>query len=648
MEETNNDQRYNLDNETLQRLKEHDPRVTHLSISLDVDRDSNVCFFSCIDWEMDGDCIANNKHLNAIRMSQSGEVGSYILGEEGQNLPTKQQLQAFFSSIHKNKSITCFELSVLGINDEFGWGLIERLSGHHSLKKLEISHAGVQGINVLWKVVKDPKSKLEELFLTYNDDLGDDEMRLLCDGLMGNSRMKKLSLHGNKRITSVGWRVLSTVIRHPNCKLVQLDLFSTGLNDDIADILGSALCGLSSLKALDLSNNRSISRVGWQTLLNHLTQSSIAELNVEHNNISDSGLSALAGISTLKSLNLYSNEVITPTGWRSFFVLLETRGIQLRELDISFNKVGDEGISGLGRLLRITNALQSFRANGMRGLSRTTHVTSQSWVSFFTTIQDSNLDLVELDIDYNQINDEGLQLLIRLASSMTSLKVLGLRQNQLVTPTGWQALTGYLQSPNLAFEELYLTKNNINDDTLVALTSAFENNKTLKRLELYSPFGGNESVSITSRGWGAVSTLLCNKTSIMDSYISNHTLHKLIGDNDYEWLNLDLPYDTFQDIISSLKLNNNKDKVEVARQKISQTHFSSEDGETSKLEELLDMKLEVMPTAIAWIGRPTPIDWKGTKVSGMSTMFNLLRRLPDLFDSNAQKKSGGLKRKRDL
>ena len=168
MEETNNDQWYKLDNETLQRLKEHDPRVTHLSISLEVDS-NNACFFNSIDWEMDGDCIANNKHLNAIDMYQSGEVGSYILGKEGQNFPTKQQLQDFFSCIHKNKSITCFKLSVLGINYEFGWGLIERLSGHHSLKKLEISHAGVQGINVLWKVVKDPKSKLEELLLPQNE-----------------------------------------------------------------------------------------------------------------------------------------------------------------------------------------------------------------------------------------------------------------------------------------------------------------------------------------------------------------------------------------------------------------------------------------------------------------------------------------------
>jgi len=642
MEETNYDQVYKLDNETLQRLKEHDPRVTHLSISLDVDRDSNACFFNSIDWEMDGDCIANNKHLYSIRMSQSGTVGSYILGDEGQNLPTKKQLQAFFYCIHKNKTITCFELSVLGINDEFGWGLIERLSGHHSLKRLEVSHAGVQGINALWKVVKDPKSMLEELLLPQNE-LGDDEMRLLCDALSVNNSMKTLSLkkYSHRNITSVGWNELSKLLRDPNCKLINLDLFGAGISDDAAKTLGSALNG-SPVKTIDLSNNKFISSAGWKVLFNQLTQSSIESLDLKQTGISDSGLAALAGIGTLKSLNLYGSDVITPTGWRSFFNLLETRGIQLRELDIPWNKLGDEGISGIGRLLRNTNTLKSLNMNGISS-SRddSDNITAQAWVSLFTTLQDSNLDLVKLHLSCNSIDDDGLQLLAGLVSRMSSLEQLDLSSNRSVTHTCWQDLSGYLQSPSFALEELRLDGNNINDDTLVVLTSALANNKTLKRLELFCPFGIgiNEVVSITARGFAAVSTLLCNKTSIIDTYNSNHTLEEL-GLYEYQYEEMNLP-----DLSSSLELNKNKDKSEVARQKILRTHFSNN---TSKMQELLDMELQVMPPVITWIGRPTPIDWKGMKVSGLSTMFNLLRRLPDLFDSNAQKKSGGLKRKRDL
>ena len=59
------------------------------------------------------------------------------------------------------------------------------------------------------------------------------------------------------------------------------------------------------------------------------------------------------------------------------------------------------------------------------------------------------------------------------------------------------------------------------------------------------------------------------------------------------------------------------------------------------MQELFDMELEMMPTAIAWIGRLTPIGWNGKSISGLSLMYNLIRRLPDLFDSSGQKKSVG-------
>ena len=136
---------------------------------------------------------------------------------------------------------------------------------------------------------------------------------------------------------------------------------------------------------------------------------------------------------------------------------------------------------------------------------------------------------------------------------------------------------------------------------------------------------------------GCFGYLVCNKSSIIDTYNSNHILQ-------------DLNYFP-DDLESYLELNKNEDKEEVARQKILQTHFSTGDGDTSKLEELLDMELEVMPTVMNWIGRPLSIDWKGTNVSVLSLMYNLMRRLPDLFDSDVHNnKNSSLvsKRKREM
>ena len=165
--------------------------------------------------------------------------------------------------------------------------------------------------------------------------------------------MKKLFLFGNNDITTVGWRALSNVLRDPNCKLVELDLHDAGIDDESADVLGSALASLS-VSTLNLSSNRSISSAGWQTFMNQLSRAPIEKLNLHGNNIDSNGLAALAGIDTLKSLDLsntkiddtasaalanlcdnmesldiHTNRSITPSGWQSFFNSLQTRATRL-------------------------------------------------------------------------------------------------------------------------------------------------------------------------------------------------------------------------------------------------------------------------------------------------------------------------------
>ena len=647
------------DNNILQRLKQNDPSITHLNIPLDCIGNftqNDECNFNNIDWKVDGDCIINNTQLKHMKIYYRGIClgrsvdQPYVLGEIGHKLPTRNQLQDFFSCIYRNRSINIICFNSICVCDEFGGGLIKGLSGHHSLVRLDIGQDYYTGIDGQWgsigcraigKVINHPLTKLKDLRLSYSK-LDDQAIQTLSDAIMGINILQKLCLNGNKDVTSVGWRALSTVLQHPNCKLIKISLNHNAniKNKSVhegVNILGSALRG-SSVKALDLSSNKSIITNKWQTLFDQLYHSSVESLELSDNKIDDAGLASVANIHTLKSLVLGINRLITPTGWQSFFNSLQRRGTRLVKLDITYNKIGSTCVAALGSLLNSMNTLKTLVMNGMIYLNdaenSSEHMTPQGWVRLFTTLQDSDLNLVKLYLGENQIDDEGMQLLIPLVSNMNSLKHLGLSCNYSLTPTGWQALiTGYLQSPNFALEKLYLGSNNINDDTVVALTSALIHNETLKELDLegceYDSDNDEQEVeeSITEIGWEALSTLLCNKTSILDTYNSNHTLEYVgeIHPTDY--------------LVSYLALNINEDKVEVARQKILQTHFSSEDDK--KIQELLDMELEMMSTAIAWIGRPTHASWIGTNVSGLSLMFNLMRRVPDLFDSSPQKKPTG-------
>jgi len=653
-EEYDSDEDPLLEEHTVEQLKQNDPSVTNLDI---MNLHANDCIFYTMNWKEDGNCISNNTHLKKVYIYNNDEH----LGKNGHK---KQQLQDFFSCINKNRSIEYLSFSS-DRDDELCGGLIEELCGHSSLTRLQI-HDGLGSIacSAVGQVLKHPQSKLKHLELPYSK-LDDDRLGVLCSALVGNNTMETLQLNGSDKISSLGWRALSTVLRDPNCKLTKLNLDNSSiiqgwtgltfaiqrnpnlkltqlsfcginLNNKGADDLGSALIG-SPVKVLDLSSNQSITGTGWQTLFNKLSQTSIECLILHNTKMEDAGLAALACIGTLKRLRLRSVEA-NPAGWWTLFNLLQRIGTQLVSLTITHNNISNVGLAFLGSLLRNMPSIRTLDMSDM-GNPRFSYtfsrkVTSQGWISFFNALQDSNLNLEQLDFSNNCIDDEGIQLLARLVSSMASLKHLRLSQNDLVTPTGWQALTGYLQSPNLSLKELYLAKNNLNDDAVVSFARALEQNKTLKLLSLYDSHDDGNALT-AERGWNAVSVLLCNKTSIMDTYNSNHTLKEV---SIYD--------DTPDDTESYMDLNKIKDKAEVARQKILQTHFSTEDLDSSKLQVLLDMELEMMPAAIEWIGRPTNDDWFGRSVSGLSLLYNVTRRMPDLFDSTAQKKQCA-KRKRN-
>ena len=98
------DCRYDLDKNTFEELKKNNPAITNLRIWLNCNDTEHVTyFFNKIDWKEDGNCISNNTHLKKIQISHYGTClgrphdQPYILGEEGHNLPTRQQLQNFFS-----------------------------------------------------------------------------------------------------------------------------------------------------------------------------------------------------------------------------------------------------------------------------------------------------------------------------------------------------------------------------------------------------------------------------------------------------------------------------------------------------------------------------------------------------------------------
>ena len=119
----------------------------------------------------------------------------------------------------------------------------------------------------------------------------------------------------------------------------------------------------------------------------------------------------------------------------------------------------------------------------------------------------------------------------------------------------------------------------------------------------------DDNDEITTRGWTALSHVLCDKSSIDVTYSSNHTLQKLddgLGGIDH------LP----NDLVSLLDMNRNNTKAETARQKILEYHLLR-DG--VNVEAFVDMDVKVLPLAMAWIGRDR---------TGFQVLFRLLQNAP--------------------
>ena len=485
-----------LDENTLQRLKQDDPSVTHLSLSLSASDQNYLNYFNKIDWKVDGDCISNNTHLKKLRV--------HVFDSISADHKHRQQLEDFFSCVYRNRSINVIDINLAFF--EFAGSLIfDGLGGHPSIIRLEITSyskpLGSLGCEVLGKILKHSKCKLRDLRLSRCILDDDSRINLLFDALSNNSTLKKLSLSlfNNTSINTVGCQSLSAVIRHTNCKLTKLSLSSTGLNDETVNILGSALSG-SSVKVLDLSSNYSITNSGWQTLLNQISKAPIINLDLSSSQIDDTSLVSLANISTLKCLDLCCNSSITQTGWESFFNTLRQRGFKLVDLNIAENNIGYEGSDALSRLISNMSTLKTLGMNDMDYPQDYAWV----WVSFFDTMWGSNLDLVELYLSGNSINDDGIEILTDLVSSMPSLKLLNFGYNRLVTPFGWwQALSEILESPNFALKELDLSANKIDDDTMIVFANALAGNKTLKLLHLYQ-----DPQEITKKGWEAINSSL--------------------------------------------------------------------------------------------------------------------------------------------
>jgi hypothetical protein len=120
-----------------------------------------------------------------------------------------------------------------------------------------------------------------------------------------------------------------------------------------------------------------------------------------------------------------------------------------------------------------------------------------------------------------------------------------------------------------------------------------------------------------TNGYAAFPHILCNSSSILSTFSSNHSLERLCSICNERTLP--------EDLRSLLRINKDNSNSQAARTKIIRTHFR---GISINTQIFSDVELHVLPTAISWMGRD----------DGSDVLFAFIRSMPQLCETKSKRK----------
>ncbi|XP_078598242.1 NLR family CARD domain-containing protein 4-like [Branchiostoma floridae x Branchiostoma japonicum] len=244
---------------------------------------------------------------------------------------------------------------------------------------------------------------------------------------------------------------------------LRLDLKLSGQFDspDETARLVSVLKNVPGLRALDLSHTH-VTPSSLQPLVQGFRHMSLLEeLDLSWNlYLGDAGMEVLqVGLSSVPHLAVLRLMLVrmSAVGMSSLAPYMRHL-LGLRELDISYNYIGDTGLESLTTVLPIFTDMKVLVLDGI-DISPTGMRTLVPALCQLTR-------LIKLDISGNAIGDPGLECLAAILHHLTAMKVLALRRIG-ISDRGISSLIKAL--PHLQLQVLDVSSNNIGDSGIVSL-----------------------------------------------------------------------------------------------------------------------------------------------------------------------------------
>ncbi|XP_067281149.1 NACHT, LRR and PYD domains-containing protein 3-like [Pseudorasbora parva] len=210
----------------------------------------------------------------------------------------------------------------------------------------------------------------------------DDGCAALASALRSNpSQLRELSMSGNK-LGDSGVKLLSDVLKDPHCKLEILRFSDCGFTDESCAALALSLrSNPSHLKHLDLTGNRL--GTSGVNLLSDVLKDFHCKLEILW--LSDCG--------------------VTDEGCAALASALRSNSLHLRELDLSFNKLGDSGVKLLSDVLK--DPQWKLEILWLKNCG----VTDEGCAALASSLRSNPSHLRQLDLSFNKLGDSDVKLL---------------------------------------------------------------------------------------------------------------------------------------------------------------------------------------------------------------------------------------------
>ena len=288
---------------------------------------------------------------------------------------------------------------------------------------------------------------LEKLWL--QDNMLSSSINAILNALCKISTLKVLDLDDNLMPQETG-KTLAFIITH-NTGLEVLHLNNNSLGIGSVEI-AKALQEITSLKCLGLDKNKVPYEVSDELAVAIEVNKSLEKLWLQGNMLSSSInviLNALCKISTLKVLNLDSNEMTQETG--KTLALITKHNTGLEEMHLSNNNLGI-GALELAKALQKSSCLKSLNLNNNK-------LPQEVCDELAIAIESNNL-LEQLSLHCN--NFRSLLVILQALLSVSNLNLLDLCQNSITDEVGNILASVISKNTELQFLQLSLVRTPLN------------------------------------------------------------------------------------------------------------------------------------------------------------------------------------------